>query len=293
MSSRCSTICATSTPDPARRSANAPTRLRGAEVLRGRYGPRAPGRLAAIVVALWAGVAQADRVFFSASDTQARLVELYTSEGCSSCPPADTWLARFQHHPDLFSGVVPVAFHVDYWDDLGWPDRFAEPDYSARQRRLARDGRSSGVYTPGVFVNGREWRGHFAGKDLPEPLPGVVPASIRGRLAGTTLEVRVAGPGATRHAILHAAVLGADLSTRVSRGENGGRTLDHTFVVLEHAKTAIDDGAARLELAGVDGHGAGRVALVLWVTDAAGDYLQATGTWLTSAEAAAVTAAAE
>lgn len=86
------------------------------------------------------------------------LLELYTSEGCSSCPPADRWLSELKTNNELWTRVVPVAFHVDYWDYLGWPDRFAAASFSNRQREYALQGAVSTVYTPGLIYNGSEWR---------------------------------------------------------------------------------------------------------------------------------------
>jgi hypothetical protein len=65
------------------------------------------------------------------------LLELYSSEGCSSCPPAEQWLGELRKDPRLWRSIVPVAFHVDYWDGLGWKDRFAQPQWTARQRAYA------------------------------------------------------------------------------------------------------------------------------------------------------------
>src|SRR5215470_7661570 len=89
----------------------------------------------------------------------AALVELYTSEGCSSCPPADRWLSAFTAHPD--PRVVPIAFHVTYWDRLGWKDRFDDPRYTQRQETEGRISGARFVYTPQVVVSGRDfpdWR---------------------------------------------------------------------------------------------------------------------------------------
>src|SRR5256886_7314986 len=85
-------------------------------------------------------------------------VELFTSEGCSSCPPADAWISQLKESPDLWKKIVPVVFHVDYWDNLGWRDRFAKPEFTERQRRYVAACRGDSVYTPGFVVNGREWR---------------------------------------------------------------------------------------------------------------------------------------
>ena len=83
------------------------------------------------------------------------VVELYTSEGCSSCPPADRWLSTLKAGPE----VIPLAFHVDYWDQLGWPDRLAQPAFSARQRDWQAVQHTRFVYTPQTILNGEDWRG--------------------------------------------------------------------------------------------------------------------------------------
>jgi hypothetical protein len=84
------------------------------------------------------------------------LLELYTSEGCSSCPPTDKWLSQLR--PDTRK-VVPLAFHVDYWDYIGWKDRFAKAEYTNRQRKIAAASGAQFVYTPQFVLNGRDFRG--------------------------------------------------------------------------------------------------------------------------------------
>ena len=92
---------------------------------------------------------------FESFRTAVDLLALSTSEGCSSCPPADRWLSRFADSPRLWKRHVAIAFHVDYWDYIGWRDQFAKPESSDRQRSIARIG-SARVYNPAVFLNGRE-----------------------------------------------------------------------------------------------------------------------------------------
>src|SRR5437763_12029180 len=104
---------------------------------------------------------------FESSETQTSLIELFTSEGCSSCPPAEKWLSAFKSNPDLWKKTVPVAFHVDYWNHLGWRDRFSKPEFTSRQRRYAAAWGGDSVYTPGFVVNGKEWRGWFGGNVTP------------------------------------------------------------------------------------------------------------------------------
>jgi len=95
---------------------------------------------------------------FESSDKHVPLIELYTSEGCSSCPPADRWLSSLSKEDNLWSEFVPVAFHVDYWDYIGWKDPFASKEYSQRQRRYAHEFGERTVYTPGMRKSGEEWR---------------------------------------------------------------------------------------------------------------------------------------
>jgi hypothetical protein len=102
-------------------------------------------------------------VELKSADKQVQLIEFYTSEGCSSCPLADNFLTRFLDDPTLWRSRIPIARHVDYWDYIGWQDRFASTENSARQRLHAHQGNVSQVYTPGFIVSGEEWRSWFLG----------------------------------------------------------------------------------------------------------------------------------
>src|SRR5438034_11825938 len=86
---------------------------------------------------------------FESGETQSTLIELFTSEGCSSCPPAEKWLSVLKSNPDLWKKIIPVAFHVDYWDRLGSRDRLAKPEFTSRQPRYAAAWGGDSVYTPG------------------------------------------------------------------------------------------------------------------------------------------------
>ena len=102
--------------------------------------------------------ARAEPIVFQSSESQVSLVELFTSEGCSSCPPAEKWLSDLKAAPGLWKHFVPVAFHVDYWDYLGWRDPWASKAFSDRQRAYAQLWRGDSIYTPGFVLNGQEWR---------------------------------------------------------------------------------------------------------------------------------------
>ena len=167
---------------------------------------------------------------FVSQPQQTQLVELYTSEGCSSCPPADQWLSRYVNDKRLWTSVVPVAFHVDYWDDIGWPDRFADAAYSYRQRLHDRQGNVRQVYTPGFVVDGKEWRGWFRRLNppaAPNVKPGILMLTTDQQQFSAKLDAETAGDNP-----LVIALLGANLKTDVKAGENRGELLTHDFVVL-------------------------------------------------------------
>jgi hypothetical protein len=105
-------------------------------------------------------------VTFTSPVQQSTLLELYTSEGCSSCPPADRWLSTLKDDPGLWKEIIPVAFHVDYWDYLGWKDAFSKAEYTQRQRNYARWNNLRTIYTPGFLQNGKELRGWNRGRAI-------------------------------------------------------------------------------------------------------------------------------
>ncbi len=178
---------------------------------------------------------------FTSGTKQVPLIELYTSEGCSSCPPADRWLSGLKDHEDLWSGFVPVALHVDYWDYIGWKDPFASPEYSQRQRRYAHENNESTVYTPGIRKAGDEWRSWrlWGG---PTQDDGVdvgklkLSVSANGDFSASFSELDASLEGKSLQ--LNVAVLGLGLENEVTRGENTGKTLRHDFVVLQLSRFA-------------------------------------------------------
>src|SRR3954471_14035949 len=98
----------------------------------------------------------AEEIVFESKPAQTHLIELFTSEGCSSCPPAEAWLSKLKSDPGLWKAFVPLAFHVDYWDRLGWRDPFASKEWTARQYRYAANWKGESVYTPGFVLDGVE-----------------------------------------------------------------------------------------------------------------------------------------
>lgn len=187
-------------------------------------------RIAAILAGCWIlAVQSADAAECSAKSEASSpvVVELYTSEGCSSCPPADRWLSSLKGRP----GVLALAFHVDYWDRLGWVDRFASPAHTARQRELQATSGAAFVYTPQVIVDGRDWK--WQSQALPAPRPATVDATLtqQGRRVEAVVHARAGTPS---RLAAYWVVLEDGHVTRVRAGENAGTTLKHDHVVTSY-----------------------------------------------------------
>jgi hypothetical protein len=214
---------------------------------------------------------------FSSGDTRTHLVELYTSEGCSSCPPAEKWLGRLSEAPGLWRDFVPVAFHVVYWDNLGWKDRFASREYTERQYAYANRWGGNKVYTPGFVLDGEEWRGAFGAP----PKPAKEKSGVLTVEYGDDATCYVSFTG-EEFGEVHVALLGSGITSRIAAGENRGRTLEHDFVTLALKTSPLKNGVATVSLKKPEAaEGMTKHAIAVWVT-AVGQStpLQATGGWL-------------
>ena len=194
-------------------------------------------RLVLACVALQAGAAAGAATCTARSSAMPpRVVELYTSEGCSSCPPADQWLSTLKGRAD----VIALGYHVNYWDRLGWPDRFASAEHTQRQYDWARRLGSRNVYTPQVLLDGRDWRGWHGTARLPgasdAAAPGTpLPTLSLERTAEGPVQARVEPqPGASHQLGGYWAVVEHGHESRVRAGENVGETLRHDHVVRLH-----------------------------------------------------------
>ena len=169
------------------------------------------------------------------------LLELYTSEGCSSCPPADRWFAGLAASPSG-AGISQLAFHVDYWDDIGWPDRFAQHAFTVRQSQRVKTGGSSTIYTPQVMLSSRLDLRWYKPEQVTAALaevqarPAKVSLHLRARPDNGAWHVEVGvdahshsplGPGSQLYLALYENGLGSE----VKSGENAGATLHHDRVV--------------------------------------------------------------
>jgi hypothetical protein len=187
--------------------------------------------------------------------TTTALVELYTSEGCDSCPPADRWLSSLGTKGYAPDRIVPIALHVDYWDYIGWKDPYARQAFSTRQRKMAQLARAAIVYTPQVLLQGQDFRA-WHGDAFEQEVAKINARPARARIA---LQLDTAAKDAFQveaTALLEGGVppgdvalyLGAyenKLVSDVKSGENRGKKLEHDYVVLQWAGP-IDFKAAKL-----------------------------------------------
>ncbi|MCG8669613.1 MAG: DUF1223 domain-containing protein [Pseudomonadales bacterium] len=228
---------------------------------------------------------------FQSGNTKANLVELYTSEGCSSCPPADRWLSKLKNHPELWKNLVPIAFHVDYWDWIGWKDDFAKPEFGDRQKRYKALGRTRSVYTPGFFVNGSEWRDFFNNREAHPRTKKIPTGSIRALLQDQQISFTFTpldNASQRRDLIANAALMSFTKSNFVKWGENIGKTLKHDFIVDELHSSPLKLNKKKwyttLQISNPPikaDNEASPQALAFWVSDAkTGEVLQATGGWI-------------
>ena len=192
------------------------------------------------------------------------LLELYTSEGCSSCPPAESWLDGLKGGPRLWKEVVPVAFHVDYWDNLGWKDRFAKQEYTARQQTYSVAWGTSSVYTPGFVLDGQEWKGWFSGNPLPNA-DNRSAGKLEVKIADKTATIEFAGYSGLKEIDAYVAPLEMNVSSQVLAGENRGRKLAHSFVALSLnvRRVSNENGTFKVE---VPFDYAAATAVAVWVT---------------------------
>ena len=217
------------------------------------------------------------------------VIELYTSEGCDSCPPADRWLASQFAPGETGENAIALAFHVDYWDRLGWTDRFAAAAYTERQYDAMRANRANFVYTPQVLLQGRnfdQWRSGTPAAAL-AAISGVpahaaveIEASVDARTHTAEIKAvaRPVGANAAKPGVLSVAYTDSALVSEVKAGENRGVRLTHDHVVralktVPLAKSGEGTLAARFEPPAEAGT---RTTLVAFVQERdSGEILQA------------------
>ena len=201
-------------------------------------------KILAIAAAMTFTIANAaDCTVRSGPNTNA-LVELYTSEGCSSCPPAEKWLSRFAGRRD--AAIVPIAFHVHYWDYIGWKDIYADPRNTERQKKFALATGARSVYTPQVVLAGNDFRVWSSDRAFEEAVRAVnarkAPAAIEiapRRLADGSVEGNASAAvseAAKSNLTLVVALTQDGITSKPNAGENKGETLPQNFVVRDVAE---------------------------------------------------------
>lgn len=220
---------------------------------------------------------------FTSPETRVSLIELYTSEGCSSCPPADRWVNQLREHKKLWSEFIPLAFHVDYWDYIGWQDPFANKAYGQRQQQHASQSNIRSVYTPGLILNGKEWRG-WSRTRAPKR-----DKTMAGKLSIDISQEKITADYASinqskQKLTLNIALLGFDQSSEVTAGENGGKSFNHNFVVLAYdaiTMKSTDNDFSISTLLPTSKLSNNATAIAVWVSTSSNlAPLQATGGWL-------------
>jgi hypothetical protein len=170
------------------------------------------------------------------------LIELYTSEGCSSCPPAEAWLNELRQDRGLWREFVPVAFHVNYWDRLGWRDVLASKAFTEREHAYAAAWNASSVYTPCFVRNGAEWRPRGTRPMMDTKTSDAGQLTLKWEAANRTCRVEFtpATPPTARRLDASIAMLGGGIVSDVRKGENAGRKLHHEFVALQLATVPLE-----------------------------------------------------
>lgn len=232
---------------------------------------------------------EAEPAVWRSGPDQVALLELYTSEGCSSCPPAERWLSGLTNSPALWREIVPIEFHVDYWDNLGWPDRFASSEHTQRQQTYAELWKRPTIYTPGFVVNGSEWRWRLSLGGFPKgdrQRVGVLEVTAA---STNRLQIHYSTDAANHRSgplEVTAAWLGSDVVSDVRKGENAGSQLRHPFVALRSVTAPLElqngNASGELVLPRLLRQAAPRLGVAVWVSRVGSPVPeQATGGWWT------------
>jgi len=222
---------------------------------------------------------------FKSGENKVTLMELYTSQGCSSCPPADKWLSNLKQEKTLFTKFIPLAFHVTYWNYIGWNDIFATTKNDNRQRTYSNEvWYKNSVYTPQFIIDTKEYRQWFNNKNLPQ---------FSDKYAGNldlllddknNLTIKYHNKDIqNKDVIINVAVAGFDYSILIKRGENSHKTLEHDFVVLEHIEKESRINNNFLEYSiqlPIINNIKNKKALIVWINDKNHNQLQAVGNYI-------------
>jgi hypothetical protein len=216
-----------------------------------------------------------DQFTISSPETRINLLEMYSSEGCSSCPAAEKWIGKLTDHPGLWKNFIPIVFHVSYWDNSEHKDPFANSEFNLRQKQYGKEWKKLSTYTPGFILNGTEWdynrdfKNVETVKEKDQESPGKLIAMQVSKNKKSTQFKIIFQPNAGRPKaeFLYAAVLCNGITHKIQRGENAGSTLTHNFVVIDWQQRPTDaNQEAVLNLKTESSHKCQTQAVVFWAS---------------------------
>ena len=223
------------------------------------------------------------RLVAASGNKRVQLLELYSSESCSSCPPADKWIATLKDDAELWKKVVPLVFHVDYWNDLGWKDGLSSNSMTKRQQDIAQTWATPAVYTPAFVINGREWRGWSSGSLPTNSSSAEFSLEIfEDQYGDFSVTVKSLGvKSSPKPLVVRIAKLGMSLNQQVTSGENSGKILNHNFAVLKWDAQTLSSGSGTVVFHLGKETGQNKTAIAAWIEtpgkpvplQAAGGYL--------------------
>lgn len=229
----------------------------------------------------------AEIIELKSGDTKKELIELYTSESCSSCPPAERWINQLKDQEGLWKTYIPTEFHVDYWNHLHWVDKYSKKSFSQRQRNYHRK-LQAGVYTPQVIQSGenqRQWyRKNLSDKVKKQTAEGLITSSVNLDTGKVEIEFELKNKNSNELSC-HIALMAGEIKTKVKRGENSGRNLSHEFVVIEFSEDHLVKNKSKhqcrldIDLVEYNKHKSRSVAV--WVSETnSGRVIQSAGAWV-------------
>ncbi|NQY94472.1 MAG: DUF1223 domain-containing protein [Campylobacteraceae bacterium] len=227
----------------------------------------------------------ANELLFNSGEKKVNIIELYTSQGCSSCPVAEDWVNGLKKRSGLFTEFIPLAFHVTYWDFIGWKDIFGNKNNDIRQRDYANKvWKKNSVYTPQFVINSKEYRRWFSNQSFPR-FDDTYGGNLKLKINNQNLDISFNSKEIKDEELfVNVVILGFDYSTDVTSGENEDRDLPGDFVVLKHQRHLLKSNENNLAFNTTlpkykkDGH---QKAVVVWLNKTDGTIVQATGGYLT------------
>jgi len=223
---------------------------------------------------------------FQSAGEKTKLLELFSSEGCSSCPPAERWVNQLQSQSGLWRDFVPAVFHVDYWDYLGWKDRFASRQFTDRQRVYVQSWNRNSLYTPCVTLDGKAWNQWQHVRTVPQSSGKIVGVLRAESLEANRFEVSFKPDSKDLEGWqAHIALLGFGVTSKIMAGENFGKTSHHDFIVLDYKQKGFqkqsDTLSTQMDVVMPSDIKAKRYGIAVWVTHGKNPYpMQATGGYL-------------